>query len=202
MARHVSSPHAKAGLLATAVLLGSAGPMGGCKFFDLSNPLVPQARLFAQPNPTLIDVKYTFKIKEQTITVEAEEGTVNVSAFPRDSSPGVTIFSYAAEYFDQSGQAVPTLLLARVNFGVSAFIPPATGGAAPTAIPLKLPMYNQQVKAYGIDQVFSFSPGVGLNRNLIHSINCKVTLFGEDDNFNQVTVPVNVPIRFDGEITQ
>ncbi|MDB5097782.1 MAG: hypothetical protein JWM80_2203, partial [Cyanobacteria bacterium RYN_339] len=44
--------------------------------------------------------------------------------------------------------------------------------------------------------------GVQLNRNLIHTINCRVTLYGEDDNFNEVEVPLNVPIRFDGQITQ
>lgn len=184
-----------------AILVVSMGPLGGCKFFDLSNPFVPQARLTGQPEPSQIDIRYTFKRSDGTITVTPKEGVVKVSSFPRDTSPGVTLFSYAAEYFDQAGKPIPTLLLSRVNFGVSAYIAPASSGTVST-VNLNLPMYNQQVKIYGLDQVFSFQPAVDLSRNLIHTVNCKVTLFGEDDNFNQILIPVNVPIRFDGEITQ
>jgi hypothetical protein len=57
------------------------------------------------------------------------------------------------------------------------------------------------VALYGQDQVFAFAGDVQLNRSLIHTINCRVTLFGEDDNFNEVEVPLNVPIRFEGKIT-
>lgn len=185
-----------------AVLLaGAVAALGGCKFFDLSNPLIPKARLFAQPSgPTMVTVDYTYKQSDNTIDGEAKETQIQVQSYPGDGTPGVLINSYSAEYLDQAGKSIPTMILTKVNFGVSAYVPPASGNT-PSSIKMDVPIYNQQVYMYGIDQVFSTAGGVNLNRDLIHTINCSVTLYGEDDNFNEVEIPVSVPIRFSGKIT-
>jgi hypothetical protein len=185
----------------TVLAAGMAMALSGCKFFDISNPLIPKARLFAQPEPSMATVKYTYKQTDNTITWEAKESDIKVSTYPGDGTPGVFIHSYSAEYLDQAGKPIPTITLTKVSFGISQYLPPANNGKS-TDIKLQMPVYNQQVVLYGEDQVFSFAGGVQLNRSLIHTINCRVTLYGEDDNFNEVEVPLNVPIRFDGQITQ
>ncbi|MNT57573.1 hypothetical protein D3C72_1949480 [compost metagenome] len=91
------------------------------------------------------------------------------------------------------------MLLAKANFGMSAYLPPASS-TKPSSIPLKLPIYNQQVRLYGQDLAFSFAGGASLNPNFSHTINARVTLYGEDDNYNQVQYSLNVPIRFTASI--
>lgn len=173
----------------------------GCKLFDLSNPFLPTARLYAEAVPNTIIVKASYRRTENTVEVTAEDVEIKVSSFPRDASPGVLFTSYSAEYFDQANNSIPTLILSKVNFGIGAYVPPASNGA-PATTSLKLPIYNQQVQGYALDQVYSFVPEAILNRNLIHTIGCRVTLYGEDDNFNKIEVPLNVPITFSGQISQ
>lgn len=176
--------------------------LGGCKFFDLSNPLIPKARLYAETGDTsMITVDYTYKLSDNTIDGQAKETTIKVNSYPGDGTPGVYLNAYSAEYLDQAGKAIPTITLTKVNFGISQYVPPASG-QTPSSVSLQLPIYNQQVYLYGVDQVFSQAGGVTLNRNLIHTINCAVTLYGEDDNFNEIQVTANVPIRFSGKVTQ
>jgi hypothetical protein len=184
----------------TVLAAGVVALVGGCKFFDLSNPLIPKSRLFAQPSNTMVTVGYTFKTTDGTITVESKETDVEVSTYPGDGTPGTYINSYSAEYLDEAGKSIPTITLSKVNFGVSGYVPPANNGAV-SKIKMQLPIYNQQVLLYGEEQVFSFAGGVSLNRNLIHTINCAITLYGEDDNFNVIEIPLNIPIRFDGKIS-
>ena len=124
-----------------------------------------------------------------------------MQSYPNDASPGVLFSGYSAEYFDQANNAIPTLVLTKVNFGVAAYLPPASSNSK-SQVPVSLPIYNQQVRGYAIDQVYSFVPEPVLNRNLIHSINCRVTLYGEDDNYNPIQVSLSVPIRFEGNISQ
>jgi hypothetical protein len=173
----------------------------GCKFFDLGNPLLPKARVLAVPNPTMVSVKAQLRKQDGVIDVQAADPVVTVKSYPRDASPGVLFTGYSAEYFDQANNAIPTLVLTKVSFGVAGYLPPASG-ANPSTVDLQLPIYNQQVRGYAIDQVYSFVPEPILNRNLIHTINCRVTLYGEDDNFNPIEVSLSVPIRFDGSISQ
>lgn len=184
-------------LVATPVLLG------GCRFFNLGNPLLPQARLVGVPNPSMVDVEYTVKRSDGSTTVDVTEANVLVRPYPNDASPGVFIHSYTAEYFDQSNRPINTLELSRVSFGVAAYVPPAIGGAVSGApVTVQLPIYNQQVRQYGFQQVFTTAGGFDLASNLIHTINCRINLIGEDDNYNQVEIPLNVPIRFTGNITE
>lgn len=191
------------GTLAGAAL--AAAMLAGCKFFDIGNPLLPKARLVAFPNPSVITVRYTHQPADCITTVEAEDAEIEVRTFARDASPGVILQGYTAEYFDQTGVPIASLLISKVNFGVSAYLPPATGqDVEGSRLQLTLPIYNQQVSTYGRDQVYvrPCTNSADLNRQLIHTINCRVTLFGIDDNFNEVEVPLSVPIRFDGQITK
>lgn len=191
--------HFKAVATATTMALALMA-LPGCKFFDLGNPILPKARIVAVPNPTMVTVKAQLRQSDGVITVTAVDPVIQLQTLARDASPGVHITAYAAEYFDQANNPIPTLVLTKVNFGVSQYLQPASGSA--TSANLQLPIYNQQVRQYGIDQVYSFVPEAVLNRNLIHTINCRVTLFGEDDNFNPIEVNCAVPIRFEGDITQ
>lgn len=184
-----------AGALALTLLA-----LPGCKFFDLGNPFLPKARVVAFPQPSMVSVEATLRLADGIITVTAPDPVITVQSLALDASPGVQINSYAAEYFDQANNPIPTLVLTKVNFGIAAYLQPASG--TPTSVTMQLPIYNQQVQGYAIDQVFSFVPTAVLNRNLIHTINCRVTLFGQDDNFNEIEIPFHVPIRFTGSISQ
>lgn len=186
--------------LACAALLAFTPIASGCKFFDLSNPLLPKARLVAFPEPTLLDVLYTWTLQGNLVSAEPEEVTVRIQSFFNDASPGVVFRTYTAEYYDQTGILIAPLLLSKVDLGVTAYLPPASA-QQPANIEVNLPIYNQQVQVYGMNQVFDF-PAKSLNRNLIHTINCRITLNGVDDNFNEVEIPVSVPIRFRGNITE
>jgi hypothetical protein len=182
--------------LACLALLSVSTALSGCKFFDLGNPLLPKARPVAFPEPSLVNVVYTLQQETNIITVEAEDVVVRVQSLFNDASPGVIFQTYTAEYFDLSGLSIAPLLLSKVNLGVTAYLPPASA-QQPADIEVRLPVYNQQVREYGVGQVFDRT---GLNRNLIHTINCRVTLGGIDDNFNEIEIPFNVPIRFEGNI--
>ncbi|MEB3329917.1 MAG: hypothetical protein VKQ33_11855 [Candidatus Sericytochromatia bacterium] len=174
--------------------------LAGCRFFDLGNPFLPQARVVAFSSPTMVTLNLTYRIADATVQFEVEDTTVTVRSLQGDTSPGIVFNAYSAEYFDQTNLPIASLLISKVNFGVSAYLPPASSNA-PSQIELNLPIYNQQVRSYALDQVFVGSPPlVSLNRNLIHSVNCRVTLYGTDDNYNEIEVPFSVPIRFNGEI--
>jgi len=191
--RHLKSLCA-AGTMALTLLA-----LPGCKLFDLGNPFLPKARVVAFPVPSMVNVKSTYRRSDNTIETQATDPNITIQSLARDASPGVQINSYSAEYFDQANNPIPTLVLTKVNFGVAAYLPPASGSAS--TVSLLLPIYNQQVRLYATDQVYSFIPEAILNRNLIHSINCRVTLYGVDDNFNEIEIPFHVPIRFEGNIS-
>ncbi len=186
---------------AACALVLAIGAVPGCRFFDIGNPILPKARVFGVPTPTLVNVKAALRRQDGVIEVNAPDAIITIQSYPRDASPGVLFTGYSAEYFDQANNPIPTLVLTKVNFGVSGYLPPASG-AAPATVSMTLPIYNQQVRGYAIDQVYSFVPEPILNRNLIHTINCRVTLYGDDDNYNPIEVPVYVPIRFEGSISQ
>ena len=173
----------------------------GCAFFNISNPILPSARLVVTPEPSQIIVKYTFSRQQGTILGEPEAATIKVASYPNDASPGVYFHSYSAEYFDLAGKSIPSMLLSKANFGMSAYIKPASG-AQGQSIDLSLPIYNQQVFLYGMNQAFNLAGDASLNSNFSHTINARVTLYGEDDNFNQVQYTFNVPIQFFATITQ
>jgi hypothetical protein len=174
----------------------------GCAFFNVSNPFLPSARVVVQPTATMIEVKYDYSIASRVIlTTVPTEPDLEVSSYPNDGTPGVYFHSYSAEYLDMAGKNIPSVLLAKANFGVSAYLPPASS-AKPSSIKLKLPIYNQQVRLYGQSLAYSFAGSVSLNPNFSHTINARVTLYGEDDNFNQVQYSLNVPIRFNANINQ
>ncbi|MEB3223374.1 MAG: hypothetical protein VKS61_14965 [Candidatus Sericytochromatia bacterium] len=186
------------GAVACATLASSL--LAGCKFFEITNPLIPKARVVAFPEPSSINLNLTYRLADNTIQFEVEDARAKVRTYQGDASPGIVFQGYAAEYFDQTNLPIASLLLSKVNFGVSAYLPPASGNT-PSEIEIDLPIYNQQVRSYAIDQVFvGRAPLIGLNRNLIHTINCRVTLFGTDDNYNEIEVPFAVPIRFNGDI--
>lgn len=176
-------------------------PMQGCALFPVSNPFLPSARLVVTPTPSQIVVSYTFSRQQNTIVGEPGESVINVSSYPKDGTPGVYFHSYSAEYFDLANKPIPSVLLSKANFGMSAYIPPASGAQAST-LPLQLPIYNQQVFLYGMNQAYNFAGDTQLNPNFSHTINARVTLYGEDDNYNQVQFTFNVPIQFLAKITQ
>lgn len=185
------------GLLWAGVALG----LSACKFFDLGNPLLPKSRAVAFPEPSMINVQITYQRSTNVFNVQAEDVTVRVQSFPNDAGPGVQFEGYTAEYLDQTGLPIASLLLSKVDLDISGYLPPASS-QRPANLELTLPIYNQQVRGYGIDQVFVFKPTPALNRQLIHTITCRVTLKGVDDNFNEVEIPVSVPIRFEGNISE
>lgn len=186
---------------ATCALVLALGAVPGCRFFDIGNPILPKARVLGVPSPSMVTVKAQLRKQDGVIDVQAQDPTITIQSYPRDASPGVLITGYSAEYFDQANNPIPTLVLTKVNFGVAAYLPPASG-TSPAQTTLTLPIYNQQVRGYAIDQVYSFVPEPILNRNLIHSINCRVTLYGDDDNYNPIEIALSVPIRFEGSISQ
>jgi hypothetical protein len=194
----MSTRHLKT-LCAAGALALTLTALPGCKLFDVGNPFLPKARLVAFPTPSMVNVASTYSITDGTVQTTGPDPSITVTTLPLDASPGVLFNSYSAEYFDQANNSIPTLVLTKVNFGVSAYLPPASGG--PSTVALTLPIYNQQVRLYAVDQVFSFNPQPFLNRDLIHSISCRGTLFGVDDNFNEIQVPFNVPFRFEGNVT-
>lgn len=186
---------------ATCALVLALGAVPGCRFFEIGNPILPKARVLGVPNPSMVTVKAQLRKQDGVIDVQAQDPTITVQSYPRDASPGVLITGYSAEYFDQANNPIPTLVLTKVNFGIAAYLPPASG-TTPSQTTLTLPIYNQQVRGYALDQVYSFVPEPILNRNLIHTINCRVTLYGDDDNYNPIEIPLSVPIRFEGSISQ
>ena len=186
-------------LLAIAALASLAG---GCKFFDLSNPLLPTARLFAQAsNPTTMIVAYQYSQQQNTIQPTVTLPKVTVSAYPNDASPGVTINGFSIEYFDMNGQAIPSMFLAKQNTAMTLYVPPTNATSAAAPIEVDLPIYNQQVRLFGATQAYSFAGQVGFVRNFSHVISASVTLYGQDDNLNQITVPFSVPIQFTADIS-
>ena len=176
-------------------------PMQGCALFPVSNPFLPSARLVVTPDPSQIVVNYTYSRQQNTVVGEPGESTIKVASYPKDGTPGVYFHSYSAEYFDMANKPIPSVLLAKSNFGLSAYIPPASG-STPSELPLQLPIYNQQVFIYGMNQAYNWAGEANLNANFSHTINARVTMYGEDDNFNQVQYSLNVPIRFNANITQ
>jgi hypothetical protein len=173
----------------------------GCAFFNVSNPLLPSARVVITPTPSMVEVKYDYSLASRVMLATATEADITIASFPNDGTPGVYFHSYSAEYFDMAGKNIPSVLLAKSNFGVSAYLPPAASNK-PSSITLKMPIYNQQVRLYGQSLAFSFAGTTSLNPNFSHTINARVTMYGEDDNFNQVQYSLNVPIRFNANITQ
>src|ERR1035437_2516809 len=86
--------------------VGVIATLGGCKFFDLTNPFMPTARLFAVPASQSMDtVDYTFAQTTGTITTTVNESDVQVKSYPGDGMPGVLINSYSAEYLDEAGKS-------------------------------------------------------------------------------------------------
>lgn len=186
--------------LAAAGLLVGLAAAAGCALVP-GNPFLPSARLTAFPEPAMIQVNYTYKVKDETITAEPQEVKYKIRSFPNDGTPGVRIHSYTAEYLDMNSREIPTLFLAKANFGITAYVPPASPQKA-SEVTLELPVYNQQVRLYGDDLAYSFAGGASLNRNWSHTIMARVTLIGEDDNLNQIQLPMDVPIRFTAQIVQ
>lgn len=187
------------GRLGVAAVLVSM--TSGCKFFDIGNPFLPEARLMAEASPTMVEVTYTYRLSDNTMQADGSAVTVKVSAYPRDATPGVMINAFSAEYFDMTGQSIPSMFLAKSNFALSQYVQPSTSGT-PASRDLTLPIYSQQVRLYGEKLAYSFAGGVTLNPNFSHVITCRVTLYGQDDNYNQVKIPVDVPIRFTANIQQ
>lgn len=187
------------GRLGVAAVLVSM--TSGCKFFDIGNPFLPEARLMAQAKPTMIEVAYTYRLSDNTMQASPTDVKIHVAAFPRDATPGVMINAFSAEYFDMTGQSIPSMFLAKSNFALSQYVPPSTASQA-ASVDLDLPIYSQQVRLYGEKLAYSFAGGVSLNPNFSHVITCRVTLYGQDDNYNQVKIPVDVPIRFKADIQQ
>lgn len=173
----------------------------GCAFFNLSNPLLPSARVVIVPEPSMIEVKYDYSLASRVMVATPDEVEIKISSYPNDGTPGVYFHSYSAEYYDMAGKNIPSVLLAKSNFGVSAYLPPASS-TKPQEISVKMPIYNQQVRLYGQGLAYSFAGTASLNPNFSHTINARVTMYGEDDNFNQVQYSLNVPIRFNANITQ
>ncbi|MFP5502224.1 MAG: hypothetical protein ACLGIN_07025 [Candidatus Sericytochromatia bacterium] len=194
---------ARMALVASVVLMTS-----GCKFFDLSNPLLPEARFLAEPEPSMVTVTYDYRISDRTITAQPQDATYRIFSYPRDGTPGAFIHSYSVEYFDMNNKPIPTLYLAKANFGVAKYIPPASSaaggaGGATGGVTMALPVYNQQVKLYGSEYAYSTAgPIIDLNRNFSHVITARVTLYAEDDNYNQIEIPFNVPIKFEANVVQ
>lgn len=174
----------------------------GCALFPLSNPILPQARLLITPSPNMITVAYTYSQQQQTLTWKPDGATkIHIQSYPNDATPGVYINSYSAEYFDMAGKPIPSVLLSKANFGISAYVPPSSQNAQ-KSIDIEMPIYNQQVALYGTSEAYSFGGTVSLNPNFSHTITARVTLYGEDDNYNQVQYQMDMPIRFTAEITQ
>jgi hypothetical protein len=190
-------------LIGPAVALAAlASTLGGCKFFDFGNPFLPNARLYAQATPNMEQVDYVYKASDNTITAtEKTPVQIEVSSFPNDGTPGVMFSQYSAEYFDMDNKSIPSMFIAKANFGVTQYIPPATAGK-PSKITLALPIYNQQVMLFGQRLAYTTAGGIGLNPNFSHTIACRVSLYGQDDNFNQITVTADVPIKFTAQVSQ
>lgn len=195
------TPTKRKAMLGMAAMALVATTLSGCKFFDIGNPLLPKARFIAEPAPSKIVVTYDYRQSQGLLTATVEDAAFNIFSFPNDGTPGVYIHSYSAEYFDMNGKPIPTLYLAKTNFGVSKYVPPASSGSA-SQVEMQLPVYNQQVRLFGDDLAYNFAGGVALNRNFSHTINAAVTLYGEDDNFNQVEIRMSVPIQFMANISQ
>lgn len=174
--------------------------MTGCAYLDIGNPLLPKARLRAEPTNNLVRVKYTLALKENSLTASATDTQYRIFSLPGDGGPGVTFYAYSAEYFDMNNKSIPPLFLAKTNFGITKYVPPFSQRTAAESS-IQLPVYNQQVRLYG-DNLAYLNVGVpALNSNFSHTISAAVTLYGEDDNLNQVEVRFNVPIVFEAEIT-
>lgn len=186
---------------AALALMAGIATMAGCALFPNNIGILPSSRFVVTPNPSMVKVVHTYKIKDNTITAEAEEVKFKVQSFAGDGTPGMRLTGCTAEYMDMTSREIPSTLLAKMDFGIAAYAPPATPGK-PSEIELDLPVYNQQVRLYGDEQAFTFFATPGLNRHFSHVIMCRVTLRGEDDNLNPVSLSMDVPIRFEASIVQ
>lgn len=185
-------------MIAVALLVTTTG----CAYFDgMGNPFLPKARLRGEPAGNLIRVKYVLALKEGTLSATPTDTQYRIFSLPGDGGPGVTLYAYSAEYFDMNNKSIPSLFLAKTNFGITKYIPPfSQRQSADTQV--QLPVYNQQVRLYGDNQAYLNIGGPQLNPNFSHTISAGVTLYGEDDNLNQVEIRFNVPIVFEADITQ
>lgn len=187
--------------LTRAALLFGLAAVSGCAMLPTDNPLIPPAKFVVNANPTRVVVTYTLKLDDGTITVEARDTKIRIASRPNDGTPGMTVTRFSTEYVDMAGKAIPPLFLAKSDQPFSAYMPPASANK-PSSTELELPIYNQQVRMYGQDNAYNFEGSPSLNRNFSHTINCRVTLYGEDDNYNQVQIPFTVPIQFEANITR
>ncbi len=179
----------------------AAALITGCKFFDISNPLLPASRLYAVPVPSLMEVTTTYQTEQRLFLVEVRDVDIQISSFPNDGTPGCYINNYLAEYYDNSGNPIDSLDISKSNLAVGVYIPPASNGQVST-VTVRLPIDHQEVRRYGRNQNFAFAPSPRLREELVHSISCRVLLSGQDDNYNQIEIPVSIPIRFIGNVTQ
>jgi hypothetical protein len=176
----------------------SAVMLCGCAIFPLENPLLPKGRYILTPSNTLINVNYTYRVSEGLLTAEGQEVTFNLTPFEGDATPGFLAKRYTVEYFDKNSVAIPSSLLPKADLGISGRLAPLQG----STLTLTLPIYNQQVRLYGQEQVFDFSAGIALAKDGPDQITARITIYGEDDSYNQVQTAADVPIRFTAAITQ
>ena len=183
-------------LAATGLLLAQ-----GCALFPLSNPFLPSARLTGEADPPLLDIKITYQESTKQFTFQPTEPQFKVSTLPNDSSPGVTINRFSAEYTDNVNNTIDAIALAKSNLGITYYMAPATGSAA-TSVTFPLPIENQNLEQYGLDHAYDLAGTVSINPFFPGTLACHVTVYGQDDNYNEIQVPIDVPIRIEAEITQ
>ncbi|HEY9723708.1 MAG TPA: hypothetical protein V6D47_16975 [Oscillatoriaceae cyanobacterium] len=183
-------------LVATGLLLAQ-----GCAYLNVGNPLLPNARLTGQASPPLLDIKITYQQSTKQFTFQPTEPTFQLSSLPNDSTPGVTINRFSAEYTDNVGNSIDAIALAKSNLGISYYMAPANGTQG-TSVSFPLPIENQNLEQYGLDHAYDLAGTVSINPFFPGTLACHVTVYGQDDNYNQVQVPIDVPIRIEAEITQ
>lgn len=182
-------------LLATGLLLAQ-----GCAFFPLGNPILPTARLTGQATPPLLDIKVVYQRTTQTFTTTVTNPTFQVSSLPNDAAPGVTINRFSAEYTDNVGNPIDAIALAKSNLGITYYMPPANNGTT-SQVTFQLPIATQNLEQYSQEHAYDLSGTISLNPFFPGTLACHVTLYAQDDNFNELQIPIDVPINVDAQIT-
>lgn len=178
--------------------------LSGCAVLNIGNPFWPEGRYLLTANPNMITVSYEFSRQANQVNITATEPVFTLAGYLNDAAPGIKLTEYSAEYADMSGHSISSLFIAKTQLGVGAYLPPKDAKTSPT-VTLALPAYNQQVRLFGLSQVFQRDTKGGiidLAKDFSHVVSCKIKLYGTDDNFNTIEIPFELPIRFESSITQ
>jgi hypothetical protein len=161
-------------LFAVLPLLVGCIPLGVCCEDRFVN--VPAAQLTGSAEP--FRLTYT----TDRAAPEIEGGSLHLTT----KDFGVMLTGFSCEYVGQGGEPLSDVSIAKQNFDYSIYLPPPNGGLT-LETTVNITQITASLTSDSLRPLLTSSNGSQIR-------SAKLVLYGQDDNFNQIAMPVEVPV--------